>query len=241
MNAAVAVEVLRLRTVRQLWWALLAAELLVVVGVAGVGHSGGDLTRELPRALAHVGLASIASLVLGILAVAGEYRHRTITDTYLSFPRRSTPLLAKLLVVTVAGGLLGVAASLTAVGTAALVWAADGAAWDWTDEATRTVAGGVVWNMAFAAIGVALGAVVRNVMTAIAIGLGWIAVVETVVGQLLGSEAARWLPFSAGLSLGLADALADPLPQVAAALVLTAYVVVLSLVAAFVTLGRDVT
>lgn len=241
MSAVVAVEVLRLRTVRQPWLALLAAELLVVVGVAGVAHSADDLTGDLPRALAHVGLASIASLVLGILAVAGEYRHRTITDTFLSFPRRTTPLLAKLLVVTVAGGLIGIVASLTAIGTAALVWAADGAAWQWTEEATRTVVGGVVWNAAFAAIGVALGAVVRNVMAAIAVGLGWIAVVETVVGQLLGAEAARWLPFAAGLSLGRADAFGDPLPQLAAALVLAAYAGALSLVAAFVTLGRDVT
>lgn len=78
-------------------------------------------------------------------------------------------------------------------------------------------------------------------MAAIAIGLGWIAIVETLVGQLLGSEAARWLPFAVGSALGDTGALDDPLPQGVAALVLAGYAVLLGLVAAFVTLRRDVT
>ena len=241
MIAAIAVEVLRLRTVRHPWLFLLAAELLVVLGVTGLALSAADLEAELPTALAHVGLAAICSLLLGILAVAGEFRHRTITDTFLSFPHRTTPLVAKLLVLTLVGAAIGLVASVTAVAVAAVMWAAQGATWSWTSTATSTLVGAVVWNMAFAAIGVALGAVVRNVMAAIAIGLGWIAVAETVLAQLLGSDVARWLPFAAGSALGRTGAFDDPLPQAAAALVLAGYAVLLAVVAAFVTLGRDVT
>jgi len=241
MTAALAVEVLRLRTVRYPWLFLLAAELLVVAGVSGLALTADDLAGALPKAFAHVGLVAICSLVLGILSVAGEFRHRTITDTFLSFPHRTTPLLGKLAVTTLAGAVIGLVAAATAVAAAVVWWQVQDAAWDWTSDATLTLVGGVAWVMAFAAIGVALGAVVRNVMAAIAVGLGWIAVVEGVLGELVGSDAARWLPFAAGEALGRTGTIADPLSQGVAALVLAAYAGGLCLVAAFVTLGRDVT
>ncbi len=39
-------------------------------------------------ALAHIGFAAIMTLIFGILAIAGEYRHGTITATFLSIARR---------------------------------------------------------------------------------------------------------------------------------------------------------
>jgi ABC-2 type transport system permease protein len=244
MTMLLTTEVLKLRTVRAPLLLLAAAELIVIAGVSGLVLSGEDLTDSdtATKALAHVGLASLCSLVLGILAVAGEYRHKTITDTYLSTPRRDRPLLAKLAVYTAAGLALGLIASVTALLAAKIWWAAKGESFDLTDaDVWRTVAGGIAWNAAFAAIGVGVGALVRNLAGAIAVALAWIALVEGIVGQLIGSGLTRWLPFAAAQALGRTNVgNDDQLPQWGAAAVLGGYLVLLAVLAASNTLRRDV-
>jgi ABC-2 type transport system permease protein len=241
VRAAIAAEIVRLRTVRAFWLTLAAAEFVVVAGTSGLANSADSLDGKLPTAAAHVGLASICTLVLGILAVAGEYRHRTISDSFLSFPRRTPLLIAKLVVTGGAAMLIGVAASATELVVARAWWQIKGVDFGLTAAVWQTLAGGIAWNVAFAAIGVALGALVRNLMGAVALALAWVALVETIVGQLLGSEAARWLPFAAGQALGKVDTIDSPLAQPAAAAVLAGYVLLASVAAGLATLGRDVT
>jgi len=61
-------------------------------------------------------------------------------------------------------------------------------------------------------------------------------------GQLIGSTASRWLPLAAGQALGRAAiGTGHPLPQWGAALVLAGYAATIGLVAASITLRRDVT
>lgn len=81
-------EFRKLTTVRGPWLLLAAGPLLVVAGITGLVESGGNVHDPGTQraALAHTGLAAILTLIFGILAVAGEYRHSTITDTYLSSP-----------------------------------------------------------------------------------------------------------------------------------------------------------
>src|ERR1700681_2604996 len=100
MPALLTAEFLKLRTVRSPWLLLLAEQLLVVAGISGfvVSHGGPLHEAQQSSALAHVGLTSVITLIFGILAVASEYRHHTITDTYLSPPRRDQVIQAKLVV-----------------------------------------------------------------------------------------------------------------------------------------------
>lgn len=90
----------------RLWWGLLipVAVLSMLLGVfgglvgAGLGAPpGGD--EQVPIVLASVAYALATTTVFaalhGIVATAGEFRHRTITTTYLSARGRGTVLAVK--------------------------------------------------------------------------------------------------------------------------------------------------
>lgn len=218
-------EITKLTTVRAPWLLLAAAQIVVVGGVIGAGDA--------VKGVAHVGLASLFPLVLGIMAVAGEYRHQTVTDTYLTIPHRGRVLAAKLAVHTVAGLGFGLVGAAVAVATTAALQR-----FELSAEMIRTVAGAVAWNTVFAAIGVGVGAVIRNQVAAIAGALAWLALIEGVVAELVGRDAARWLPFTAGAVLGNLPLDVD-LSQAAAALVLVGYATALTALAVVTTRRRD--
>jgi ABC-2 type transport system permease protein len=239
-------EFRKLSTVRSPWLLLAAGPLLVVAGVTGLVQSGGNVHDPAVqgKALAHVALAALFTLIFGIFAVAGEYRHGTMTDTFLSTPSRGRVLAAKLAVYGSIGAAAGLVSAAVAVAVTATWWSAKGgsvhlsAAGSW-----RTLAGGVAVNVAFAAIGVGVGALLRNLAVAIAATLAWIALVEGIAGQLAGAGLARWLPFSASQALGRVNltGTARLLPQWGGGLVLAGYAIAFAAAAMVTTLRRDVT
>lgn len=247
MPATMRSEFRKLGTVRGPWLLLAAGPLLVLAGITGLIQSGGNVHDPATQvtAVSHVGLAAVFTLMFGILAVAGEYRHGTITDTFLSFPRRRGVIGAKLAVYGLVGVLAGVVSSLVAVGATAAWWAAKGGSFQWSSAPTwRTLGGGVAVSIAFALIGVGLGALIRNLVAAVAAALAWIALVEGIAGQLVGTGLARWLPFNASESLDRASLTASTahlLPQWGGGLVLLGYAAAFAVAAVLTTLNRDVT
>ena len=239
-------EIRKLSTVRGPWLLLAAGPLIVIAGIAGLVQSGGNVHNpaEQDRALAHVGLAALVSLIFGILAVAGEYRHGSITDTFLSFPGRGRVLAAKLAVYGLVGAAAGLVTSVVALAVTAAWWAAKGGTLQLSAGATwGTLGGGLAASLAFAAIGVGVGALIRNLVAAVAVALAWIALVEGIAGQLLGSGLARWLPFYASEALDRASLTGSArlLPQWGGALVLLGYAAAFAAAAVITTLRRDVT
>jgi len=236
----------KLSTVRGAWLLLAAGPLLVVAGITGLVQSGGNVhdPATASKALAHVALAALFTLIFGIFAVAGEYRHGTITDTFLSSPDRGRVVTAKLAVYAAVGAVAGLISSVVAVAVTAAWWAAKGGIFHlWAADSWRTLAGGVAVNIAFAAIGVGIGALVRNLAVAIAAALAWIALIEGIAGQLVGSGLARWLPFSTSEAAGRAGltGVSRLLPQWGGGLVLAGYAVAFAVAAMVTTLRRDVT
>ncbi|HEX7267614.1 MAG TPA: hypothetical protein VF256_09340 [Streptosporangiaceae bacterium] len=245
MLTQIRTEFRKLATVRSPWLLLAAGPVIVVAGITGLVSAGGNVHDPAvqSRAMAHVGLAAVFTLIFGILAVAGEYRHGTVTDTFLSFPGRGWVIAAKLAVYGLAGAAAGLVSCAAALAVTASWWAAKGAVFHLSAAGTwQTLAGGVAANCAFALIGVGLGALVRNVAGAIALALAWIALIEGIAGQLIGAGLARWLPFSASEALDRAAITSTRLlPQWGGGLVLLGYAVIFAAAGTLVTLRRDVT
>jgi ABC-2 type transport system permease protein len=242
MTTLIANELHKLRTIRGPRLLLAAGPVLVVVGVAGVVVGGADLTQPQTaiHAVAHAGVVSMLTLVFGITAVAGEYRHNTITDTYLATPRRGRVIAAKLAVYTVVGAVFGVMLAVTAVIVTAVAMTANGGSLDLSDsDLWRTLAGGVACNTAFAAIGVSLGALIPNLAAAIAAALAWIALVEGLIGELV-PDLEAWLPFAGGQALGRLPG-APGISQWAGGLLLAGYAAVFAAIALTTSVRRDIT
>jgi ABC-2 type transport system permease protein len=223
---------------------MLAAQLLIVGGASALlARNDPSLPSTVEGGVAHVGLVSVFPMMVGILLVAGEFRHRTITDTYLGTPRRDRVIGAKLGLSIVVGAGFGVVCCLVALATSVgWVLGRGGTMHRGDTELWRILAGGLLWNVAFAAIGVGVGALLRNVVAAIATALAWLALVEGVVGQIVGSGLSRWLPYSAGTALGRIPAVvkAGGLPQWGAGLLLVGYAAVFIGVALRTSVRRDV-
>ncbi len=124
LRRAAAAEWLRLRTVRTTWWCLLAAAVTTVgLGVAAAADTAdpggpGGVSAVFAGEFG-VLLGQLALLVLVVLAVTSEFATGQIGPTLQWTPRRGVLLAARLtvpvVVVTVAGLLLALAADATAL------------------------------------------------------------------------------------------------------------------------------
>jgi ABC-2 type transport system permease protein len=241
MHALISNELLKLRTSRAPWLILAIQQILIVAAMSGMAIT--ELDFKSPTAarllLAHAGMSSLLIMVLGILAVAGEYRDGTITDTFLATPRRSRVVAAKLVAYTGVGVVSGIVTAITAFVVGFAWFTAKGYTLDIASaDVWQTLLGAALWMPLYAAIGVGLGAVVRNLASAVAIALAWIAFVEGIAINLLG-DFGRWLPMASGMAL---DNLPQGklLPQVAGGLVLAGYAILFAAVATLATMRSDV-
>jgi ABC-2 type transport system permease protein len=167
MSALLQAELLKLRTTRTflaLVAASLALSLLVVVLVALIAD---NFTEDDVRDLFTADFTGLFIILLGVIGMAGEWRHRTITSTILAAPDRIRLLAAKMLAYAAAGALLSLIVTLTIMVVGTTILSARG-----QETAVFADLLDVLWrNLVVAALvgalGVGIGGVLRNQVVAI--------------------------------------------------------------------------
>ncbi len=198
----------RKATSTRLWWALLipvAAVSVLVDAVGGVftgAVAGVGAPSLLPVSLAAaLSLTSPFPVLFGVLTAAGEFRHRTITTTYLLTPHRGAVQAAKSIVAAATGAGYALVAALVGI-PAGLI--ARSAGPDWGVLLAVTAVGVAVWAL-WAVLGVGVGMLVPNLAGALAGTLVYLLVGELLVSLLLNraesvlvARLSSYLPGNAG-------------------------------------------
>lgn len=245
MARLVAAEWLKLRTTRFLWATVPAVVLLSAVAVAGLVLSSEvagvallEPTGGVRQAALHLtSTGAVLVIVIGIAISAGEYRTQTATDTFLTTPRRSRVVAAKLAIGALLGLALGAFGAALGLPAAYLWFEAEGASFSAGDQEVWLTLGGVVLDAAlFAILGVAFGSLVRNQVVAIVSALTFVLLLEQLLTQA-GASIAEWLPGNAGAAVVRTPG--DFLDPGAGAALLLAYAVVLALTGTTVVARRD--
>lgn len=249
MTRLVSTELLKVRTTRTVWWLLIAAvaltalNLSLTVGFAGQQGSPpieSELTQR--NVFASAGAAYLFPLILGILGMTGEYRHQTVSATFLVEPRRGHVLAAKLIAYAVLGFLFGIVTAAVALILAFPLLGLRG---------VDTLAAGVnvptiiLASLAtmtlYAVVGVAVGALLRNQIAAIVGALVWVLVIEALVINLL-PDVGKWFPGGAASAMVQANVTSgELLPAWGGGLVFLAYGLALAFAARLLTIRRDIT
>jgi ABC-2 type transport system permease protein len=177
---------------------MVAGFTVLLTAFAGNAESGlPPVGSEVYEKLAFATAANVVVLflILGIIGMTQEYRHRTATPTFLTTPRRWRVVVAKL----VGYALAAVPFALTVLAVNYLVVlihaGARGAAPALTGENLRVLASSGVALVIYAVIGVGVGALLRNQVGAIVGGLVYLFVAEPVIRQIPATAGAyKWMP-----------------------------------------------
>lgn len=268
LGTALRVELRKTLTTR-MWWILLLVMALYVLSIsaflalsftqagqagapgAPAGPSLDDPAVRLALYTLAMPLAYVFPVLVGTLAITTEYRYQTLTYTFLAQPRRVRVLAAKLAVGVAFGLALGVVAVAVGAGGAAGVLTLTGNDAGLDGDVLRALGQTVLGMGLWAAVGVGVGALVRNQVAAIVVVVAFSQLVEPLLRFGLGAweatrEVSQYLPGAAGDAMAGASlyTLGSPVQLLdwwQGGLVLAAYALVLLAVGGASTVRRDVT
>jgi ABC-2 type transport system permease protein len=189
----------------RVWLGLLLGSCLLVGGFAALltafaGNAEGGLpevgTPEFEQvALAQASGATALFLILGIIGMTQEYRHRTATPTFLASPRRWKVVVAKLAGYALVAVPFALAVLAVNVIVVALYAGARGAAPSLTSDNLEVLAMSGLALTIYALMGVGIGALVKNQVGAIVAALVYLFVVEGLIRSIPATSGAyKWLP-----------------------------------------------
>ena len=231
MRALVGAELLKLRTTRAWIGYIVALVLLSAIAAAGLAGSADVFEIDSPEfqrdLVSSSVFAGFVALLVGITSVTVEWRHGTVTRTFLATPRRARVLAAKEIAAVLVGAALAILGVVVVLGVAIPVLAGHGGSFV-LDAGMMGRIGRVILVAALSgALGVGVGALVKSHTVALVGAIVWFIVLEGLLGALLGladfQGAADFLP---GQALGALDgSVEDALSPAVGGVVGLAYVV----------------
>jgi ABC-2 type transport system permease protein len=203
-------------------------------------HVGHLSSKEDQRGLLSVGsIAGVFSALAGILVVTSEYRFGTIRPTFLFNPSRSRVMAAKLAASILAGLAFGVLCEGLGFGVGYVILASRGVPYALNGGDTSLLVLGAVGGVAlWGAIGVGVGAIIRNQVGAVIALLAWGFVVDNLLFGLVPSIG-RLTPTRAGDAL-MGLTINHLLSPAAGGAVLIAWTAALAIAGIALTTRRDV-
>ena len=213
MIAIIRSEWLKLRTTAVPWVLTAIAIIFVGLGVLttflskpdnalpGAGFTVPHTTDQL-RNLVGAGFQGyLFAMLLGILCITTEYRHKTVTTAFLVTPRRWRFVGAKIVTAALVGiGLAVIVLIATLIGGGITLSARGGVFSSLLGQVPAVAPGLIVTFALFAILGVGIGAVLTNQVAAITVSLGWFIIAENILVGLVHS-AFRWVPTGAAAAV----------------------------------------
>lgn len=258
MIALVRAEFLKLRSTRTALGLFIAAVVVSVIPAVLVMAlvPREFLADELGVGVAATGLTLVPMLaiVFGILGMTNEYRHGTITYTYLATPRRGMVIVVKIFCYALVGAAVMVVTGLLVVVAIAAIAAIRDIPVTWLEasrvsdaEALRDASLFILSVGLMTAFGVGLGALLRAQVATVTGVLIWALGIEGIIVAVKPSVG-KYLPFNAFQQLSLggpetaeATEFMGLLTRPQAFLVGLAYIAVVSVAAVYISMRRDVT
>jgi ABC-2 type transport system permease protein len=244
MTAQVLAELRKMRSTRTNFGLLagMVALILLTVLLNGLLPSDIDLyPRDTQHALLAAGGASaLFACLVGVMAITSEYRHGTIRPTFVVTPRRSRVIGAKVIASLVMGIVFGAISISLSFGVGYAILSSRGVPFGLDrNHVLLLLLGSLAMTTLWAALGVGIGAVIRNQVLAVVGLILWVMIVESLLRGLVPSVG-RFTPTAASDSLtaGTASYLLSP---VVGGLLLVAYVVAFVVAGAYLVARRDVT
>ena len=255
-------EIRKLAYTRSFWWLIVGATALSALSAAASPYAISTVSDKTNNMLADANLVDslygkavggyLFVVILGVLIMAGEFRHGTAVATFLAAPKRVSVLLAKIITASLAG--ITMMFISTGVGLAAakiaLDFYPDSAAPHW-EVFLNLTAVAFVSGIVLSLFGVAVGTLIRNQQIATLSVVIWMNVIERLI-TVFWADLGKWLPTGAltgmmaldlhfsSRKIGLSLNTADYLEPWAATLVLAGYGVVFSAIAIATSLRRDI-
>lgn len=212
---------------------------LLTIGLTGPRSDLADHDHQ--HRLFSVGTqAALFATLIGVMAITSEFRHGTIRSTFVVTPHRRRVIAAKVLSSLLMGLLFGAFAIGLSFAVGYAVLAARGAhlALD-ENHVLLLVLGTIAMTALWAALGVGLGALMKNQVFAVIALLVWTGVVNPILDSAVPG-AGRFTPIAASASVT-----ADPsnylLSPLLGGLLLLAYTVLFVVIGAMLVARRDVT
>lgn len=250
MKNLIRAEFLKLRTTRMIYGTAAASLVMVPVTVAltistagrNRGSPGLDTSEGIRQVLSAASSGTIIVLIIGILMMAGEFRHNTATSAFLISPDRKKVVGAKLVAATIVGAGLAVASSVITLAVALPWLAAKNVDVNlFSGEVGLVILGAFAATSLYALVGVGVGSLISNQTAAVVASLVWVMLVESLVVSFL-PEVGRWLPGGTVAALtGVTTLGGGLLPMWGGALLFTAYGLTFAAAGTRFVAARDIT